>query len=313
VGAFVRFLVLWLAACWTVVGLLLAPVLPGGWAGVALLAAATTAPLAALVASRRGGRAPGKAFRLLVLRPFWYAQLLLPLAAAAPRHQQAGDRQGGHEHEQRDRRGATRQHRPEQRADDGPAADQPEEEEAHEGARRAASRGSCGSGRHGWKLTRAPHASPSHPRLTSGARMPPRSNKTSATKSGAAKKSTTKSAARSTAGASAKKAAAKDGGDREDRDAVQRHRWVVDVIEEDSAAVEVDGRSVTPVPRWMLPVGARQGDVLAVSHRREDVRSVLTIEIDRAATDAAYSTSAAQVATGKAASARRDPGGDVAL
>lgn len=102
-------------------------------------------------------------------------------------------------------------------------------------------------------------------------------------------------------------------GDASERDAVQRHRWVVDVIEEDSAAVEVDGRSVTPVPRWMLPVGARQGDVLAVTHRREDVRSVLTIEIDRAATTAAYSASADQVARGKAASSVRDSGGDVTL
>ena len=102
-------------------------------------------------------------------------------------------------------------------------------------------------------------------------------------------------------------------GDSAEHDAVQRHRWIVDVIEEDSAAVEVDGRSITPVPRWMLPVGARQGDVLSVSHRREDVRSVLTIEIDRAATNAAYSASADQVATGQAASARRDGGGDVAL
>jgi Protein of unknown function (DUF3006) len=102
-------------------------------------------------------------------------------------------------------------------------------------------------------------------------------------------------------------------GDSADHDAVQRHRWIVDVIEEDSAAVEVDGRSITPVPRWMLPVGARQGDVLAVSHRREDVRSVLTIEIDRAATDAAYSASATQTADGRAASAVRDKGGDVTL
>jgi DUF3006 family protein len=161
--------------------------------------------------------------------------------------------------------------------------------------------------------------------------MPPRSTTSSARKSSGAKKAAGKSAAKQS---SAKKPATKSAtksarkststrsavttshpadGDAAERDPVQRHRWVVDVIEEDSAAVEVDGRSVTPVPRWMLPVGARQGDVLAVSHRREDVRSVLTIEIDRAATNAAYSASGEQVARGRAASAGRDGGGDVKL
>src|SRR6478736_2992038 len=47
-----------------------------------------------------------------------------------------------------------------------------------------------------------------------------------------------------------------------------RHKWVVDVIEEDAAAVEVDGRRVTPMPRWLLPTDAKDGDVLRVTHTR---------------------------------------------
>jgi len=81
-----RFLVtlgLWLAACWGIIGALLAPVLPGGWLTVVGAVALTTLPVALLVRERREERYPGRFFRLVVLRPFWYTQLLLPLAAAA--------------------------------------------------------------------------------------------------------------------------------------------------------------------------------------------------------------------------------------
>ncbi len=134
---------------------------------------------------------------------------------------------------------------------------------------------------------------------------------------GASKKAGAKGAAKKAGTTSTRKRApmseAPRDGDSAERDAVQHHRWIVDVIEEGSAAVEVDGRQVTPLPRWLLPVGARQGDVLAVTHRREDTRSVLTVEIDRAATKSAYGASAEQAAEGKAASTARDPGGDIAL
>lgn len=81
----VRFLVIatsWLATCWLVIGGLLAPVTPGG--GWTILAAMllTTAPLAVFLLSRSSRRYPGAAFRLFVMRPFWYVQLLLPLLAA---------------------------------------------------------------------------------------------------------------------------------------------------------------------------------------------------------------------------------------
>ena len=63
-----------------------------------------------------------------------------------------------------------------------------------------------------------------------------------------------------------------------------RHTWVIDVVDEDSAAVQVDGRQITPLPRWLLPTDAHEGDVLRVSHVRSAGRSTLSIEVDRSAT-----------------------------
>lgn len=59
-----------------------------------------------------------------------------------------------------------------------------------------------------------------------------------------------------------------------------KHTWVVDVIEDGSAAIEVDGRTVTPIPQWMLPEGVREGDVLSVTHDRKEGKSELLIETD---------------------------------
>ena len=74
-----------------------------------------------------------------------------------------------------------------------------------------------------------------------------------------------------------------------------RHTWVVDVIEDEAAAVEVDGRRVTPIPRWLLPTDARDGDVLRVIHSRSASRSTFTIEVDHDATRLAYERSAEQL------------------
>jgi hypothetical protein len=74
-----------------------------------------------------------------------------------------------------------------------------------------------------------------------------------------------------------------------------RHTWVVGVIEDDAAAVEVDGRRVTPIPRWLLPTDARDGDVLRVTHTRSASRSSFTIEVDRDGTRLAYERSADQL------------------
>jgi predicted MPP superfamily phosphohydrolase len=66
-------------ACWTMVGLLIHDVVPYDLAITVAVAVYTTAPLALFL--RWGGWPfyPGAAFRLLVMRPFWYAQILLPL------------------------------------------------------------------------------------------------------------------------------------------------------------------------------------------------------------------------------------------
>lgn len=90
-------------------------------------------------------------------------------------------------------------------------------------------------------------------------------------------------------------------------------RWVVDSIEESTASVEVDGKSMITVPQSLLPSGARQGHLLRVKRDRsaDGKRSTLTIEIDEAATKRALAASAAQVKKG--AKSPDDPGGDINL
>ena len=73
------------------------------------------------------------------------------------------------------------------------------------------------------------------------------------------------------------------------------HTWVVDVIDDDSAAVEIDGRQITPLPRWLLPADAHDGDVLRVTHTRSGMRSTVSIEVDRSATRLAFDRSADQM------------------
>ena len=75
-----------------------------------------------------------------------------------------------------------------------------------------------------------------------------------------------------------------------------RHSWIVSVLDEDSAALEIDGRAVTPLPRWMLPAGVKEGDVLTVLHERKRRGSRLTIVIDRERTAVAYRQTEEQAA-----------------
>ena len=88
-----------------------------------------------------------------------------------------------------------------------------------------------------------------------------------------------------------------------------KHTWVVDVIEDGSASIEVDGRSVTPIPAWLLPEGVREGDVLAVTHDRGEGKSALVIETDPEAKKKALDRSAQQVSR----KSKSDRGGDIAL
>lgn len=79
------------------------------------------------------------------------------------------------------------------------------------------------------------------------------------------------------------------------------------------ASVEVDGKSMITVPQTLLPSGARQGHVLRVKRElsADGLRSVLTIELDDAATKRALAASAAQVKKG--VKGKNDPGGDITL
>jgi predicted MPP superfamily phosphohydrolase len=76
-------LVLYLVVAWGTLGVLAAGLFPGAVFMLAALALYTTLPLLAFVRWRGWPFYPGKAFRLLVVRPFWYAQLMLPVLSAA--------------------------------------------------------------------------------------------------------------------------------------------------------------------------------------------------------------------------------------
>ncbi len=82
VARFVAVVLAILTACWAVVGVLAAPVLPGGaWSALAAWALFTVAPLGAFILTRVLGRYPGAAVRVWVFRPLWYAQLFMLLLA----------------------------------------------------------------------------------------------------------------------------------------------------------------------------------------------------------------------------------------
>lgn len=73
-----------IVACWLVVAAVVAPVLPGGWLTAAVAMVALTAvPLFAFVRRQRRREYPGALVRLLVYRPFWYAQLLVLFTGVA--------------------------------------------------------------------------------------------------------------------------------------------------------------------------------------------------------------------------------------
>ncbi len=81
-----RFLVilsLWTAVCWLIVGGLLRPLLPGGWLTVLGLACLSVAPIVGMVRARRREAYLSAFRRLFLIRPFWYAQLFLPLLAVS--------------------------------------------------------------------------------------------------------------------------------------------------------------------------------------------------------------------------------------
>ena len=73
----------YLVLAWTTLTVLAAGLFPGAVAVVIVVALYTTIPLIAFVRWRGWPFYPGRGFRLLVVRPFWYTQLMLPLVAGA--------------------------------------------------------------------------------------------------------------------------------------------------------------------------------------------------------------------------------------
>jgi hypothetical protein len=82
-GPALAFVLTWLWGFWLIVGTLLQPVLPGGWATVFAGMAFGAIPVYVLARGLSGTAYPPALMRLLVLRPFWYAMLFLPLLATA--------------------------------------------------------------------------------------------------------------------------------------------------------------------------------------------------------------------------------------
>ncbi len=72
---------LYLATCWGIIIKLAAGAFPGAALLLGALATFTTVPLASFLIRGGFGRAPGRAYRLWVMRPFWYVQLMLPFVA----------------------------------------------------------------------------------------------------------------------------------------------------------------------------------------------------------------------------------------
>ncbi|GAC1516730.1 MAG: hypothetical protein NVS1B4_13420 [Gemmatimonadaceae bacterium] len=92
--------------------------------------------------------------------------------------------------------------------------------------------------------------------------------------------------------------------------ALDRETWIVDAIADDHAAVEVAGERIIHVPLTLLPPGAREGHVLAVSREAVDGRLTITLAIDPVATAAALDSSRQQLLRARG---QKDPGGDIAL
>lgn len=76
-------LLLWNAVPWLVLGGLFAALVPGGWFIVLALSVLVLLPMQVLLSAFGGRGYPSAATRLWVLRPFWYAQLFLPMLAIA--------------------------------------------------------------------------------------------------------------------------------------------------------------------------------------------------------------------------------------
>jgi hypothetical protein len=90
----------------------------------------------------------------------------------------------------------------------------------------------------------------------------------------------------------------------------EEHRLVVDRFEGDLAVVAADGARFLDLPRWLLPAGIREDDVVHVTvERAPDGTVTCTARLDAAATAAAREEAERLVQRLR----RKDPGGDVVL
>ncbi|MFO7259669.1 MAG: DUF3006 domain-containing protein [bacterium] len=91
---------------------------------------------------------------------------------------------------------------------------------------------------------------------------------------------------------------------------LEEHRVVVDRFEGDLAVVEVDGDRFLDLPRWLLPPGTREDDVVALTIRVSPDGSVTcTARVDAGATAAARAEAERLIERLR----QKDPGGDIVL
>ena len=93
------------------------------------------------------------------------------------------------------------------------------------------------------------------------------------------------------------------------KNAPVRHRWVVDRLGEETAAVEHDGDHVYDIPRALIPEGTREGEVLAVETTPDDDEVTVRVRRDAKATMRAKEESSRQLRAAKG----RGGKGDVTL
>jgi hypothetical protein len=89
----------------------------------------------------------------------------------------------------------------------------------------------------------------------------------------------------------------------------KQHQWIVDSLEENVAAVEMDGDRIIFVPAIVLPSGAKEGDVYKVRHTRSETASHIGIELDEQARERLLARSRQQAVN----KAGRDKGGHIRL
>lgn len=84
-------------------------------------------------------------------------------------------------------------------------------------------------------------------------------------------------------------------------------RFVIDRFEGDFAAVELEGGRMVDLPAWMIPVGARPGDVVRVQHETGPEGNAVRLTLDPGATAAGRKEAETRLRRLR----RRDPGGDL--